>query len=150
MESSGLEQSLSESAAEVLESMFFASPMETAGLDESAPPPSISAQLSFKGARRGRFGVRVSEDAAKTLAASFLGDDNEAITDEQSGEVLCEMANMLCGSVLSRMAEGARFELSQPLLDQPPVLLPEHATATAAFDVEEGSLLIWLHVEEES
>ena len=38
------------------------------------------------------------------------------MSSERAGEVVCELANMLCGSVLSRMDATAVFELSCPEL----------------------------------
>ena len=49
-------------------------------------------------------------------AADFLGVDEGELTGHQVGEVVCELANMICGSVLSRMESAATFRIAPPKL----------------------------------
>lgn len=143
-----LNRILSESATEVLESMFFTSPLGCGAPSGSSTEDSISAGLFFQGTPPGRFGICASRDAARLLASSFLGEDQEAITETQCGEVVCELANMLCGSVLSRMEKETLFALTQPKIGEPESLRPENAPVCVEFALEEGSLLGWIVVEE--
>lgn len=143
-----LNQILSESTAEVLESMFFTSPLDCSVPSGRAMENSISAGLFFRGTPPGRFGICASMDAARLLAASFLGEDAESVTEQQCGEVVCELANMLCGSVLSRMEKDTLFALTQPKIGEPESICPEHPSVCLEFALEEGSLLAWVFVEE--
>lgn len=139
---------LSESTAEVLESMFFTSPLECTASSGSPIENSISAGLFFRGTPPGRFGICASMGAGRLLAASFLGDDAESVTEQQCGEVVCELANMLCGSVLSRMEKDSLFALTQPKIGEPESQCPDQPSACLEFALEEGSLRAWIVVEE--
>jgi hypothetical protein len=55
---------------------------------------------------------------------------------------------MLCGSVLSRLEKDSRFELASPAIDPPEAGCPECPTAHCAFELEEGSLAVWLELEQ--
>src|SRR5947209_12621848 len=94
-------------AAEVLETMFFVS--VDAEIDSETQGEMLTAELSFQAGLQGWFGVSVCSHTARTLAANFLV--VELPTDEQAEEVLCELTNMLCGSVLSRLETKTRLEL---------------------------------------
>ena len=54
---------------------------------------------------------------------------------------------MLCGSVLSRLEKDSRFELASPAIDPPEAGCPECPTARCVFELEEGSLAVWLELE---
>jgi CheY-specific phosphatase CheX len=116
MTRSAPDQALFESAAEVLETMFFTS-LVGEGAPESSPGPWVSADLCFRGSLSGRFGVRLPVATARRIAASFLGEEEESLDAARAGEVVCELSNMLCGSVLSRLESEAAFELSHPQFD---------------------------------
>jgi len=119
-----LERAIHASAMEVLETMFF-----TSVLDEPEPVPdeaSISVSLTFHGTPPGTFQIDIGQSAARSLAADFLGADLEEVTLERAQEVACELANMLCGSVLSHVGPNAHFDLTHPepvdrLLESPAV-----------------------------
>jgi hypothetical protein len=36
------------------------------------------------------------------------------MADQQAAQILCELANMLCGATLSRLAPNGRFDLETP------------------------------------
>ena len=48
------------------------------------------------------------------IAADFLGEDAESLTPQQSTDVTLELANMICGAVLSRIESSATFRLGAP------------------------------------
>ena len=104
---------LSTAVADVLESMFF---LEALG--EAAEPPAeaetVTAHLTFDGDPPGWFHLRLARSAASAIAADFLGEDAESLTDRQSAEVTKELANMICGAVLSRIESRASFRLGTP------------------------------------
>ena len=137
---------LAESAAGVLERMFFTSPLEEI---EGAEMQTgcVSASLSFRGNPPGRFGVRVPTVTARKFAASFLGQEEETLTELQTNEVVCELANMICGSVLSRLEQDTQFELSQPMVEAGAVPSRKPSTSKRTFLLDEGALAIWLDLE---
>ena len=137
---------LSAAAADVLETMFFTPVMgET---EVAAPPPSaVAARMYFAGARPGSFALRVSEPAAATIAANFLGEEVSEPSPAQVRDVICELANMICGSVLSRLDSEAHFDLGHPELVEPAAAMP--AGASRAFDIGEGEVAVFLHIHEQ-
>lgn len=146
MELSELNRMLSGATQEVLESMFFTTLMGAP--DDSADSGSqwISARLAFHGDPPGNFGVRMPLETGRQLAASFLGGESE-VTESQTGEVICELANMVCGSMLSRLEKESRFELSSPEIEACEAACPQDVTASCAFGLEEGPVVVWLRWE---
>jgi CheY-specific phosphatase CheX len=143
MRSTDLQQIFLESASEVLETMFFTGVVEDNA--EQDKVKMVSAELTFHGNPSGRFGVQVPYKTGRTIAASFMGADECDVTEEQIGEVICELTNMICGSVLSRLEEGARFELLHPEIDMQNSdwhQIPHAVGCT--FGLEEGTMTLWL------
>ena len=148
MRASELQQMVVDAAAEVLETMFF-----TALVDDAVPQlanvPWLSARLSFCGKTSGSFGVRVPQNTGRNMAANFLGLNGEALSDSAIGEVVCELSNMLCGSVLSRMEKGAQLKLSHPELDEANNgSQPDGCTVSRLLRLEDGVLAVWLKLEQ--
>ena len=93
--------------------MFF---LEVLG-EIAEPPPeaeAVTVQVSFDGDPPGYFQLRIARPAANAVAADFLGEDLESLTDRQSTDVTLELANMICGAVLSRIESRAAFRLGSP------------------------------------
>ena len=147
MQGSDLQRIFFESASEVLEAMFFA------GVTEEVSQPVgnavISAELTFHGNPSGRFGIQIAHATSRVIAASFLGLDETEVSEEQIVDVVCELTNMICGSVLSRVEAGARFELMHPEIDlgNADWRLAKNAVG-ATFGVEEGSVTLWMIFDE--
>ena len=111
------------SVEEVLEKMFFVQ-----GLDEpDAPSPAggVLAELHFEGSPSGTLTLEVNGAAARTIAADFLAADENEITGQQVADVVCELANMICGSMLSKVESTSSFRLGAPK-----ILSPEEASAS--------------------
>jgi CheY-specific phosphatase CheX len=107
---------LAECTAAVLERMFFVQ-----ALEETAPAvPEADSDLicgvNFTGDPSGHLALRVSVEAARSIAADFLGEDEGGLSGFQVGQVVCELANIICGSVLSRIESGTTFRLDSPRL----------------------------------
>lgn len=105
---------LSAAAAEVLETMFFT---DIEGQEEPPEPggPPLQALVRFRGRPSGIFRLSVSAEAARTLAADFLGlEEKDAVTPAQVEDVVGELANMICGAALSRLENDAGFEILPP------------------------------------
>jgi CheY-specific phosphatase CheX len=107
-------------AARTLETMFFTMP-DSVSLDRTfvnSGRPSgelIAASLAFHGSATGRFGLIASCSVAKNLAANFLGwDEAASLTRGRVISVIAELANMICGAVLSEIEFSGSFDLSSP------------------------------------
>jgi CheY-specific phosphatase CheX len=140
-----MNQMLGDSAAEVLERMFFASLADECESVDVAGEPWISASLVFRGDPPGKFGVRAPRSTGRKVAASFLGLEEDTVTEAQTGEVICELANMVCGSVLSGLESETRFELSHPEVE-PTGDGTARATASRVLELEEGPVAVWLEL----
>ena len=108
-----IQAALSTAVADVLESMFFLEALGEAA-EPGAEAETVTAHLTFDGDPPGWFHMRLARTAASAIAADFLGEDAESVTDRQSAEVTMEMANMICGAVLSRIESRASFRLGTP------------------------------------
>jgi CheY-specific phosphatase CheX len=127
-------------AAEVLETMFFTEaelvPCGHAWL-QSAP----CARIGFDGSHLGEMLLAVSAEAADPIASSFLGLDPEELTDAQRGQVIQELANILCGAMLSRLWPDSKLALSSPELT-PWQEWPGAGALHQCFVIPEGMLAI--------
>ena len=134
--------------AEVLESMYFASVFETAPAEQPLADAGFSFSLSFAGDLHGFFGVTLALKTARTLAVNFTGEDEESLTPEAIADVIGELANMLCGAVLSRVPSHQVFTLSHP----EPVHSFDAATAQTSdqyaltLTTDLGPVSVWLAV----
>jgi len=134
---------LDEVVAEVLATMFFAdaepTPCDHAGLDSG-----VSARLRFEGTHFGEALLCVSRPAAESVAASFLGLDENETTELERCQVILELANILCGAVLSRLWPESQLTLSAPIPDT------SHADLEGAlhrcFSMPEGNLACWIRL----
>ncbi len=95
----------------ILETMFFteATPALEAGTEQEAAhlaQACTCAALHFQGHPSGRLWLWVTTPAATTLAAGFLGLDPDEVDARQSGGMVCELGNMICGRMLSLFESG--------------------------------------------
>ena len=89
-------------------------------------------------------------ETGRKIAASFLGLEEGLPSESQTGEVLCELANMICGSVLSRLEGDLHFELSPPEINAAEAGSQENHTACRVLGLEEGPFAVWLDLEQAS
>jgi len=136
---------LAESVHEVLERMFFVDILGEAA--DQAPPSGIAAELIYDGDPPGSFRLDLDVVAAQSAAADFLGEDPADLSAEQLNEVVCELANMICGSVLSRLESGATFRLSKPRIVPAESLSRGHAEASFQAAVGGGMLRAEIRME---
>ena len=116
MNKTELEFALAECTADVLEQMFFVQAREEAAPATPEADSDLICKMNFTGDPSGCLALRVSLGAARTIAADFLGEDEAGLSAFQVGQVVCELANIICGSVLSRMESGTTFRLDSPHL----------------------------------
>lgn len=145
-----IHQLLAESSQKTLETMFFAIP-DTVSMDPQRPAGElIAASLVFQGSPPGRFGLLVSEPLARTLAVNFAGGDDPAqVPPEQVTGVMGELANMLCGVVLSELESYNNFDLGAPDpfrvgADEPGPDFTAGSPSTCRLEFPEGALLFFL------
>jgi CheY-specific phosphatase CheX len=136
-----LDQALSDAATEVLETMFFTAISSDVEAALSPDGSWISAGLTFHGKPSGKFGVSVPVITGRKIAASFLGRDEAETTDAQAGQVVCELTNMLCGSVLSRIEKDTLFDLTSPQLRGEP------CPPSFIVSVDEGPVAMWIQFD---
>jgi CheY-specific phosphatase CheX len=102
-------------ASEVMETMFFLelNPRSKGECDSAAP--QRNALVPFTGGVIGGFRLGMSADTAQRLANDFLpGSELEDIPSSK-GTVVGELANMICGNLLSRLGKQEIFHLSAPI-----------------------------------
>ena len=142
---------LAAAAGEVLETMFFTCTYGPAQPGGSPDEPRVAARLGFEGTPSGALTLSVSEPAVRALAANFLApDEDDPLPAAQLGCVVCELANMICGSLLSRVKSEERFRLSSPeLLPESAACPPGPPTQSLSLgeDVADGTLDLWLAME---
>jgi CheY-specific phosphatase CheX len=109
------------SVEEVLETMCFtgviASGEAEAGLAEGGMAPELTAELQFTGDSRGGIRVGLPMKLAHSVGAGFLGREEADVSDSDAEHVVCELANMICGSVLSRLRNNATFHIGKRGVD---------------------------------
>lgn len=110
------QDALRNSVQEVLEKMFFVEPLEEPPAEAGSPEGEMTVQLAFEGLPSGTLTLRVASAAARQIAADFLGEDASGLPPAKVEEVVRELANMICGSVLSRVESTATFHLHPPRL----------------------------------
>ncbi|HTS30338.1 MAG TPA: chemotaxis protein CheX [Bryobacteraceae bacterium] len=152
-------RTLQECVNEVLEKMFFIDCSGEQG-GELSPEAGITVRLEFEGDPPGVLFLRVTAEAARDVAGGFLGIDDKDLSEPQIGAVVCELANMICGSVLSRIESSATFRLGAPHIVSSESdsgepgrrvqgAVPDPAACSAAYAamVGEGRLVVRLDLE---
>lgn len=126
---------------DVLETMFFCE-----ALDRCEPETGVAqleARVAFSGAKSGTIDIQISEPSARDLAASFLGESE--VSNIQVAQVICELANMLCGSIVSKIEAPGCFDLGAPeLLIHPDQQTEFTAEIQQSFAIERGTLTVAL------
>ena len=144
MNESWTREVLRESVEDVLAKMFFVETLGESASEPGAPPAAaMGAEVTFEGEPAGTLTMRLTTSAADQIAADFLGLDAEVVSPSRVAEVVCELANMICGSVLSRLESATAFHLATPRI----VPLPECASAPAdairyAAELSNGELAV--------
>ncbi len=141
-----ISEALAAAVEQVLDTMFF---MTIVSHSENPPETALPlcACLEFRGEPSGSFGVNLSESAARVITSNFLGDEPDTVSEAQIREVVCELCNMICGAVLTRVHRDNLFELTSPELQNPERALAAAAQATSrTFDVEDGLIQIYIKV----
>jgi hypothetical protein len=108
-----LAQAVSQAAEDVLSTMFFTLVEEAPA--EVANQLDFETRIAFRGHWAGSLALRCSTDAVAEMASNFLGSDFDAPPSEAEQQaVMMELANMICGAVLSKIGSEGLFELLPP------------------------------------
>jgi CheY-specific phosphatase CheX len=143
-----LDAALRESVAQALEEMFFVYDIDEAEPGARASGPELIARVDFKGEPSGSLTLRAGLDSARSLAADFLGEEEHAVSAGQTADVFTELANIVCGAVLTRTESYCSFHLSPPRILSSPEgdLQPEHDVEYAV-SLPNGPLAAFLKTE---
>jgi len=110
---SALSVSLREAVDEVLETMFFVQ-NEGQAVEDRPIEELVASRVDFEGSPSGMLSLRITLQAAQGMAADFLGQESSELPPGRTTEVVSELANMICGAVLSRVESETTFRLSPP------------------------------------
>jgi CheY-specific phosphatase CheX len=138
---------VTEVTREVLETMFFAEAEPVACRHGAC----IAARVRFTGEQlTGRTGgelmVMLSRDLARSASAGFLAEEVDQVTEEQVSQVSCELANIICGAILSRLYPHARVALGSPELTPPDFDSAVSQCAHQCFETPEGMLAVTIRM----
>ena len=131
----------------VLETMFFAAVFDEVDPAASTGCARVSSRLHFNGKPSGDFEVDADPGIARSLAAGFLGIEENEVTTVQEDEVMAEFCNMTCGSALSSLGRVEYFHLETPQTSRPPEYAPAVAGVRKAFQLDGGTLAVCLRVD---
>lgn len=136
-----LREALDASIDSVLATMFFADAVPAAE-ELKLPPDAPAASVEFHGHPSGCLAVRVAPEAAREITAAFLGVDAAEITEEQIGETVRELANMICGSFISSVESDTLIRLDAPAGRAEPA--PPEGAWLRQMQLDSGGLEVWL------
>jgi CheY-specific phosphatase CheX len=144
-----LRETLQSAVDEVLEKMFFLGTLEDFG---DIGGDQISASMTFDGNPPGSMTLRIDAGAARSIAADFLGEEQSAIDERRMAEVVCELTNMICGSLLSKVEPHTTFRLNTPTAAHAPHVScqPESECGEDIAAVYSGAMSITLRMGEPS
>ena len=134
---------------EVLERMFFRETAEATDPAAAAGADAVAVRLAFEGEPPGWLRLRVAAALARSLAADFLGMDEAQVFPGQVESVMCELANMICGSLLSQLEGDSAFRLCPPSTE-PPEPLDNEAGQALAHTVEAAGGVLTVILKTES
>jgi CheY-specific phosphatase CheX len=152
-----LAQALRDAVAEVLEKMFFIRILEnprpaaeiSAPGEGSSPESEILTQVTFHGEPPGKLSLRLERRVARAIAADFLGEEEPELEEREVEDVTRELANMVCGTVLTHVESAVLFGLDEPQLadaSAPECGRPE--SAMHVFPIGAGVLKVKIWMEE--
>jgi CheY-specific phosphatase CheX len=151
-----LEPLLRASLEKTLEMMFFTMPDAVSANAERPDGDLVVVRLAFQGTPPGTLGLLVSERLAQSLAANFTGwDEESALPSEKVMAVIGELANMVCGAVLSKIESDESFDLEtpNPILVPAGEPVPEFAGAdlcACRFEFAEGAMTAFFLIQEQA
>ncbi|HTS67177.1 MAG TPA: chemotaxis protein CheX [Candidatus Acidoferrales bacterium] len=115
------------------------------GLSEEQRKGLSCMEVRFSGPIHGSLVMAAEKDAAEMLAPAFLRQESDQLAPDTVAAVLAEMANVICGATVSRIAPDGLFSLSTP---EPRAHLPaEQDSVELGLDCGCGSIVVQLRIE---
>jgi CheY-specific phosphatase CheX len=115
VQSEQIAEVLGSAAETVLETMFFTMAEGEAEPIFAPETELMRTAIAFSGEWSGTFEMMTPFSCARTIAEGFVGaDEMEQMEADKVGEVMGELANMVCGSTLSQLANDKIFDLGAP------------------------------------
>lgn len=109
-----LNEELLATSVGVLEDLCFVCPDPTDGSTPKAGD-GITVQVGFRGPAKGRLALRFVGVPQQDIAAAMLGDDDTVLSTAETRDAIGEVANVICGQLLPRIAgDTAVFDLDPP------------------------------------
>jgi CheY-specific phosphatase CheX len=145
MDHNEVRTALMAAVADVLETMCFAGIVECSeevAPSHEQPEAEFRAALEFRGEPGGNFRLAIPRPLARELGAGFLGLESTEVSETQAGEVVCELANMICGSVLSRLENKGTFHITHPELVFSALPAVGCSDIVCWFDLGDGGVLV--------
>ena len=120
METETIISAMKASISEVLETMFFL-PLEFSDIDrfedwwsEGSEDGLLVTRLSFTGPVSGMFFFFMPKSLGLSLAASFMGENETAVSQEHVADTVKEIINMIAGNAFGIWDDQAIFDLGIP------------------------------------
>jgi len=146
---------LAAAVEETLETMFFTSTIAPADDFSEVPDDCIRASIDFVSETSGSLELAIPSIVARRITAGLAGEDHENVSLAEAEQGVCEMANVICGLMLSRSDAGLGFTLGPPELltpsqDEPDARFHRQAVSTTRCRVhsEIGHLFVSLSLAE--
>jgi hypothetical protein len=131
--------------AEVLETMFFAEAV-AADCSHAWLRSAVEVGIRFEGSHLGEMRLSVSRDAANSIACAFLGLEPLELTEPLCAQVILELANILCGAILSHFWPESKLAIGAPEISAE--ASPFNDALHCCFEMPEGKLAVWIHWSE--
>lgn len=140
-----LPELIEEAAKDALEEMFFMVVFDHAAA-KPLEPDAVCARVDFAGDACGSLTIALSRGALLEAAANFLGEEGSSLRNDQIRSVICELANIICGSAVSRWRHDGLFLLAPPALAES--LEHPGTVAECTLQLEQGYLWFSLALDE--
>lgn len=145
---------LSEAAEEVLAAMFyvFAAPTDENDQELDLSDGALCCRISFTGPQKGALSIVVPNDAGRTLAANFMGLEQDEIEEAMVLDALKELTNMIGGRFLVLVEPEKSFDMGLPemrscIADEADRIAAQ-AGASLVFESDEGMFAFYLNLED--
>jgi CheY-specific phosphatase CheX len=110
----GWEETLRATSVGVLEDLCFVCP-DPAPDPTPASASALTVEVAFEGPMAGKVSLRFLDLPREDIAAAMLGDVDGGLSEAETRDALGEVANVICGQLLPRIAGAdAVFDLRPP------------------------------------
>ena len=146
------EQELSAATREIFDTMIMAPVQEGEPLQEKQTyfDHTVSSVVGLAGDLQGLVGVHAGEEVARSIAGYFLEAEFDEVNEEVK-DALCELANMLAGSIKSSLGKQEyNVQISIPSVihgDYSMIIYSQAEWLMLPFEVESGRFLVELQLK---